>query len=84
MAALVQGTCAIRFLRKAGKDLFWPAPRVESAVFELRRARTVDAVGLEKRLRELFAGRRKKSAVAGGRRIEELAPAELLGLSGFA
>ena len=83
MAALVQGTCAIRFLRKAGKDLFWPAPRVESAVFELRRSRRVDAAAIEARLRALFAGRRKKSAVAGGRRVEELAPAELLGLAGF-
>jgi 16S rRNA (adenine1518-N6/adenine1519-N6)-dimethyltransferase len=81
MAALVQGTCSVRFVRKAGKDLFWPAPRVESAVFELRRREVVDAAAVEARLRALFAGRRKKSSLAGGRRIEDLPPAELLALS---
>ncbi len=81
MAALVQATCAIRFLRRAGRGLFWPAPRVESAVLELRRPEPVDGFGLESRLRRLFAGRRKRSALAGGRRIEELPPRELLDLA---
>jgi 16S rRNA A1518/A1519 N6-dimethyltransferase RsmA/KsgA/DIM1 with predicted DNA glycosylase/AP lyase activity len=80
MAALVQGTCDVRFVRKAGKELFWPAPRVESAVVELRRRERVDAAAVEAGLRRLFAGRRKKSALSGGRRVEALSPAELLDL----
>jgi len=76
----VQATCAIRLVRRAGRDLFWPAPRVESAVFELARPAPVDAFALEAGLRRLFAGRRKKSPLAGGRRIEQLSPAELLDL----
>ena len=80
MPALVQGTCSIRFVRKAGRDLFRPAPRVESAVFELLRPVPVDAFAVEAGLRRLFAGRRKKSPLAGGRRIEQLSPAELLEL----
>jgi 16S rRNA (adenine1518-N6/adenine1519-N6)-dimethyltransferase len=82
MSALVQATSTLRKLRRAGKELFLPAPRVESTVFRLERPRTVpDAERLEARLRELFAQRRKKSAAAGGRRVEELAPADLLALA---
>ncbi|HLY09037.1 MAG TPA: rRNA adenine dimethyltransferase family protein [Planctomycetota bacterium] len=80
--ALVQATCSLKRLRKAGKDLFFPAPRVESTVFRLLRPRPVpDALELEGSLRELFAQRRKKSAVAGGRRVEALPPSELLALA---
>ena len=62
--------------------VFLPAPRVESTVFRLERPAPVpDAERLEARLRELFAGRRKKSAAAGGRRVEEVPPAELLALA---
>lgn len=82
MPALIQATCTVRKLRRAGKELFLPAPKVESTVFRLLRPSPVpDAARLEARLRELFAQRRKKSAEAGGRRAEELAPAELLGLA---
>jgi 16S rRNA (adenine1518-N6/adenine1519-N6)-dimethyltransferase len=82
MAALVQSTCALRKLRKAGKELFLPVPRVESTVFRLERPLPVpDAVLLEGRLRTLFLERRKKSPAAGGRRVETLGPAELLGLA---
>jgi 16S rRNA (adenine1518-N6/adenine1519-N6)-dimethyltransferase len=82
MAALIQATSTLRKLRKAGKGLFLPVPRVESTVFRLVRPRPVpDAVRLEARLRELFAHRRKKSAAAGGRRVEQLPPEELLALA---
>jgi len=82
MSALVQATSTLRKLRRAGKELFLPAPRVESTVFRLERPRPVpDAERVEARLRELFAQRRKKSAAAGGRRVEELPPGELLALA---
>jgi 16S rRNA (adenine1518-N6/adenine1519-N6)-dimethyltransferase len=82
MSVLVQATATLRKLRRAGKGLFLPAPRVESTVFRLERPAPVpDAERLEARLRELFAQRRKKSAAAGGRRVEELPPAELLALA---
>ena len=72
----------VRKLRRAGKELFLPPPKVESTVFRLTRPRPVeDAVRVEARLRELFAHRRKKSAAAGGRRVEQLPPAELLALA---
>lgn len=82
MGALIQATCAVKKLRKAGKELFLPAPKVESTVFRLQRPSPVpDAAALEARLVELFAQRRKKSAAAGGRRVESLSPAELLALA---
>jgi 16S rRNA (adenine1518-N6/adenine1519-N6)-dimethyltransferase len=82
MAALVQATCTLKRLRKAGRELFVPAPRVESTVFRLLRPEPVaDAVDVEARLRDLFAQRRKKSTAAGGRRVEALTPAELLALA---
>jgi len=82
MPALIQATATVKKLRRAGKELFLPPPRVESTVFRLIRPRPVeDAVRLEPRLRELFAQRRKKSAAAGGRRVEQLPPAELLALA---
>lgn len=82
MPALIQATSTLRKLRRAGKELFLPAPRVESTVFRLVRPRPVaDAVQVEARLRELFAQRRKKSAAAGGRRVEQLPPPELLAIA---
>jgi 16S rRNA (adenine1518-N6/adenine1519-N6)-dimethyltransferase len=73
MPALLQATSTLKKLRRAGKGLFLPAPRVESTVFRLTRPRPVeDAVRVEARLRELFVQRRKKSAAAGGRRVEQL------------
>ena len=82
MSVLVQATATLRKLRRAGRELFLPAPRVESTVFRLERpAPVADAQRLELRLRELFAQRRKKSEAAGGRRVEELPPAELLALA---
>lgn len=82
MAALIQSTSTVRKLRRAGKELFLPAPKVESTVFRLLRPAPVpDAVALEARLSDLFAHRRKKSAAAGGRRVEQLPPSELLALA---
>jgi 16S rRNA (adenine1518-N6/adenine1519-N6)-dimethyltransferase len=82
MAAIVQATCEMKVLRKASPALFLPPPRVESAVFQLvRRRREPGLEGAEEALRGLFAGRRKKSTAAGGRRVEELAPEELLNLA---
>ena len=82
MSALLQSTCDLRKLRRAGKELFLPAPKVESTVFQLLRPAPVpDAAALEARLRELFAHRRKKSAAAGGRRVEQVPPRELLALA---
>jgi 16S rRNA (adenine1518-N6/adenine1519-N6)-dimethyltransferase len=82
MPALIQATSTVRKLRRAGKELFLPPPKVESTVFRLVRPAPVpDAARLEARLTELFAHRRKKSAAAGGRRVEQLPPAELLALA---
>lgn len=82
MAAIVQGTCELKVLRKAAPALFLPPPKVDSAVFRLVRKRRVAGLeGVETALRGLFAGRRKKSKAAGGRRVEDLSPAELLDLA---
>jgi 16S rRNA (adenine1518-N6/adenine1519-N6)-dimethyltransferase len=82
LPALLQATCGLKKLRRAGKELFLPPPKVESTVFRLERPSPVsDAVELEARLKALFAQRRKKSAAAGGRRVETLTPAELLALA---
>jgi 16S rRNA (adenine1518-N6/adenine1519-N6)-dimethyltransferase len=81
MPALLQATCEAKALRRAGRSLFYPAPRVDSVVVEIRRRRgALDYERVESRLRRLFAQRRKKSAAAGGRRVEELPADELLGL----
>jgi 16S rRNA (adenine1518-N6/adenine1519-N6)-dimethyltransferase len=82
MPALVQATCEMSVVRRAGKGLFVPAPRVDSSVIRLRRTGPPrDLEAAEAKLRALFAGRRKKSAAAGGRRIDTLGPAELLALT---
>src|SRR6185436_7115064 len=82
MAALIQATSTVRKLRRAGKELFLPPPKVESTVFRLLRPSPVpDAAALDARLTALFAQRRKKSAAAGGRRVEQLPPSELLALA---
>jgi 16S rRNA A1518/A1519 N6-dimethyltransferase RsmA/KsgA/DIM1 with predicted DNA glycosylase/AP lyase activity len=79
--ALLQAACEIKHLRPAGRSLFLPVPRVDSTVFSLQRKETLDFVEMEARLRALFTHRRKKSPRADGRRIEELAPSELLRLA---
>jgi 16S rRNA (adenine1518-N6/adenine1519-N6)-dimethyltransferase len=82
MAVLLQGACEARMVRPAGKGLFYPIPLVDSVVLSVRRKeRSLDFAAAEARLRALFAGRRKKSAAAGGRRVEDLPPAELLALA---
>lgn len=81
LPALIQAACEIKILRRAPKELFYPVPRVDSVVFRLRRR--VAPMNFEeaaRRLRALFAHRRKKSAAAGGRRVEDLDPAELMSL----
>jgi 16S rRNA (adenine1518-N6/adenine1519-N6)-dimethyltransferase len=81
IGVLLGGTCEIRKLREAGRRLFWPVPGVDSVVLLLRRRTAgLDYVRAFRGLQALFAHRRKKSPAAGGRRIEELPPAELLGL----
>ena len=83
MAALVQATCGLKVLRRAAGSLFLPTAGVESTVFRLERKRVLpDLEEVEKRLQGLFAGRRKKSAAAWGRRVETLGPEELLTLAG--
>ncbi len=82
LAALLQGTCDLRLLRKAGPALFYPRPRVESALFRLVRGERLARGEFPKvysRLRELFAHRRKK--FDGTRRVEEILPEELLALA---
>lgn len=81
MPVLLQAACEVRMLRRAGKGLFHPVPRVESVVLDLRRTDpSLDFEKAEARLRALFAHRRKKSPAAGGRRVEQLPPEELLRL----
>ena len=82
MSVLVQGTCEVTVLRRASGGLFLPPAGVASEVVRLVRRRVEPGLeGLERVLQGLFAGRRKKSAAAGGRRIETLPPAELLELA---
>jgi 16S rRNA (adenine1518-N6/adenine1519-N6)-dimethyltransferase len=81
MPALLQAACEIRRIRTAGRALFLPVPGVDSTVFELVRREVLDFTAAESALRALFAHRRKKSAAVGGRRVEQLSPAELLSLA---
>jgi 16S rRNA (adenine1518-N6/adenine1519-N6)-dimethyltransferase len=81
LPALLQAACEVKLLRRAPKEMFHPAPRVESVVLSIRRRERLDFEAAADRLRALFAGRRKKTAEAGGRRVEQLAPAELLSLA---
>ncbi len=82
MGALLQATCDLKVLRRARGGLFLPPAGVESTLVRLLRRRIVpDLEELEKRLQALFAGRRKKSPLAGGRRIETLNPEDLLELA---
>ncbi len=81
MAVLAGSACEMKALRRAGRRLFYPVPRVDSVLVSLRRLeRGLDFAAAEARLRGLFEGRRKKSTAAGGRRVEDLAPRELLAL----
>ncbi len=72
ISAIVGGLFELKRLRKAGRGLFWPAPRVESVFFRLRRREggsfecaPTEISRLEKGLRALFAQRRRKlSSVA--------------------
>ncbi|MBI4563824.1 MAG: ribosomal RNA small subunit methyltransferase A [Planctomycetes bacterium] len=64
-SVLMQGLCEVRFLKRAGPQLFYPTPRVSSAFFRLKRVdpvRTEKAVPLFQSLRRLFSGRRKRLA----------------------
>lgn len=79
LAALLQGTCEIRLLRKAGPALFFPRPRVESALFRLVRLDRLNPPQFPKTfaaLREMFAHRRKKFDAT--RRVEAIPPDELI------
>jgi 16S rRNA (adenine1518-N6/adenine1519-N6)-dimethyltransferase len=79
--ALVQASADLKVFRKAAPELFYPSPRVESTVLQLvRKIPPMDLVAAEKRLRLLFAHRRKKCPEAGGRRIETLSPPEILSI----
>ena len=81
LPALLQGGCEMKRVRRAGKGLFLPAPNVHSVVFQLRRKDpSLDFEKAADRLRSLFRERRKKSPLAGGRRIEQVTPSELLSL----
>jgi 16S rRNA (adenine1518-N6/adenine1519-N6)-dimethyltransferase len=82
MGVLVQATCEVRLLRRAGRRLFFPEPRVDSVLFELRRhGPCAEAGPLQAALRRLFSRRRGTSPLAGGRRVERMAPRELLDLA---
>ncbi len=59
-SVLIRYTCALRLLRRAGRMLFYPRPRVESALVRLVRKRPVDVPRLDAGLRDMFAHRRKK------------------------
>ncbi len=79
MAVLLQGACELRVLRRASKSLFHPRPRVDSTVIQVRRcAAGLDFEAAERILRGAFSQRRKRSGLAGGRRVEELPPKRLL------
>ena len=83
MAVLLQGACSVKVVRRAGRGLFHPTPRVDSTVLSIRRERKdLDFAGAERRLRRLFVGRRKRSKAVGGRRVEQVSPRELLELLG--
>lgn len=79
LAVLLQTTCEISLLRKAGPALFHPRPRVESALFRLVRRDVLPPAEfpvVAAELREMFAHRRKK--FRDDKRVEEIPPDELL------
>ena len=60
LAVMVQGTCSVKQLRRAGKSLFYPRPRVDSVLMSLVRERREDLERIDRVLRGMFAQRRKK------------------------
>lgn len=83
VGVLAQARFDLKLLRKAGPGLFHPRPRIESALVELRRkpgASCADLARLEPALRKLFAARRKKLP-GDSRRVGEIPPSELVGLT---
>jgi 16S rRNA (adenine1518-N6/adenine1519-N6)-dimethyltransferase len=75
LSILVQAIADVEILRKLPPTVFWPRPKVDSAIVRIRpnaakRARVPDLLGLRHFLRDLYSHRRKN--LRGG----------LLGLSG--
>lgn len=82
LAALLQGTCELTFLRKARPALFFPRPRVDSVLFRVVRGPALPPAEFPRvaaALREMFAHRRKK--FRGDQRVEEIPPGELVELA---
>lgn len=80
-SVLVQAMCSIRLLRKAGGRLFYPPPRVDSAVFQLERSGAIppgEVPSLLRDLKSIFSHRRK--IWREGKRPEEFSPQELISL----
>ena len=78
-SVLVQAMCSIRLLRKAGGRLFYPPPRVDSAVFRLERNTNIPPEEVESllgALKTVFSHRRK--VWREGKRPEEFSPEELI------
>jgi 16S rRNA (adenine1518-N6/adenine1519-N6)-dimethyltransferase len=85
LAVLVQGLAEVELVRKLAASVFWPRPKVESAIVRIapnaaQRARVVERVGSVLRfrhfLRDLYTHRRKnlRGALTGwpsGRRAKE-------------
>ncbi|MBI2931249.1 MAG: 16S rRNA (adenine(1518)-N(6)/adenine(1519)-N(6))-dimethyltransferase [Planctomycetes bacterium] len=74
ISVIVGGLFEMKVLRRAGRALFYPAPRVESVFFRLRRrgdaafmCEPAQIPRLERGLRALFANRRKQLRAVGRR-----------------
>lgn len=74
-SVLVQLACDVRVLRRVPPSVFRPAPRVDSALVELRRTGPAPAAALVRLVQGAFAHRRKP--LAGSLALAEHAPADM-------
>lgn len=61
-SAVIQQAASVRIVRKVGRQVFRPAPRVDSAVIEIERQAPGPSPGLIRFFRAAFAHRRKSLA----------------------
>ena len=79
----VQLACAVEFLRPISRNVFQPAPNVDSALVRLRRRQAIAAPPVRKLVKATFAHRRKalagslELAIGGGRELRDAARAAL-------
>jgi 16S rRNA (adenine1518-N6/adenine1519-N6)-dimethyltransferase len=72
-SAVIQQAASIRIIRKVGRQVFRPPPRVDSAIIQIERERPGPSPGMIRFFRAAFAHRRKSLA----RSVELVSPGSL-------